>query len=375
MGYAIMRATKMKSQTEINDRYNHDERIFNVTNADPARTPLNEYPVNQLHGRSYYDIYEDTVRMYQMKGTMGTVRKDAVKGIDVFLSFSHADIEKIDINEWVNANVKWLRKEFNPPGGKIHYTDREGNYVTEDVDNVKSVIVHMDEVTPHIHAFIIPIDENGRLNAKKVYGDRNAMIEKQDSYAKAMEKFGLQRGERHSVARHEKTSEYYRRLEKAVDTTLPEPKRGETINEYKARVEDFVKTMAVHHNDELVKKDRENVKSISSLVTSMEGDLKELRAEQKQNANEKAEFETEFKELASVLGVDELSVRDIRTAANLIKEQKTFREAIDTYPDNEKAREIENLYEYMVKWQNGKKRTQTIGFCKDDLKRVNYPGP
>jgi hypothetical protein len=93
----------------------------------------------------------------------------------------------------------------------------------------------MDEHTPHIHATVVPIVTGKRRKANKEQEDgkrsyrkkantvrlcaddvltREKLVTYHDSYAKAMEKYGLQRGVRGSEARHTTTAQYYRDLKR-----------------------------------------------------------------------------------------------------------------------------------------------------------------
>lgn len=97
--------------------------------------------------------------------------------------------------------------------------------------DIISVVLHMDEHTPHIHATVVPIVTGERRKAKKKQTEgkrsyrkkantvclcaddvltRERLVTYHDSYAKAMEKYGLQRGVRGSEARHTTTAQYYR---------------------------------------------------------------------------------------------------------------------------------------------------------------------
>ena len=83
----------------------------------------------------------------------------------------------------------------------------------------------MDETTPHIRAFVVPIVRGERRKKKskeqqtikkqyrkkdpsrpRLCADdvmaRNKLIEYQDTYAEAMKGYGLERGEKGSEARH-----------------------------------------------------------------------------------------------------------------------------------------------------------------------------
>ena len=120
------------------------------------------------------------------------------------------------LNEWCDDNLQWLHRTF----GK---------------ENTVSAVLHMDEHTPHIHATVVPIVTDERRKARKKQADgkrtyrkkanavrlcaddlmsRERLVAYHDSYAKAMAKYGLQRGIRGSEARHTTTAQYYRDLKR-----------------------------------------------------------------------------------------------------------------------------------------------------------------
>jgi hypothetical protein len=139
------------------------------------------------------------------------------------LTGSPEDMKRIEaegrLGEWCEDNMKWLRETFG-------------------AENVVSADLHRDEKTPHIHATVVPIVTGERRKAatkakptdptKKKYRKKPAntvrlcaddvMTRKnlerfQDTYAEAMEKYGLERGIRGSEARHITNLEYYRNIE------------------------------------------------------------------------------------------------------------------------------------------------------------------
>ena len=112
------------------------------------------------------------------------------------------------LDSWIDANLKWLRETF-------------GN------ENLVSCVLHMDEKTPHLHATVVPIVAGERVRRKRegerkyetksgprLSADdvmrRTKLHEYQNSYAAAMEPFGLQRGIVGSTAKHQANSDYYR---------------------------------------------------------------------------------------------------------------------------------------------------------------------
>ena len=115
------------------------------------------------------------------------------------------------LNEWAYANIKWAKRQFDLRGKGI----------------VANAVLHLDEQSPHIHMIVVPVVEMGNkgkrichthvLGAERgqsIYGNPK-MIELQDSYALAMEPFGLVRGERGSHARHQEPASNRKRLAKA----------------------------------------------------------------------------------------------------------------------------------------------------------------
>ncbi len=348
MGYAIMRTVKMKSDKAIMDRYHHDYRIFNVANADPLKE--NEYDLTgNANGRSYLDLYEDTVREMHILGAMKKQpRRDAVKGIDVFLSFSHEDAERMSLEEWTRENIAWLRRSFNPPGGKIHYTDPEtGEEKEAEIDNVKSAVLHLDESTPHIHAWVVPIDDRGRLSAYYYMKDRDAMCDRQDDYAAAMEQFGLTRGERHSVATHEQSSRYYNKLLEAVEAELPSPLPGESIDDYHTRANEFYQTEMVHHRDELRRKDQEIIRIRSGVYD----DRADVISREQELAALENRVNRQSEKLLNISGEDELTDASVRNISRKLRAQTRFETALEEYPDRIKAEQARRNYQEMIDWQ------------------------
>lgn len=159
MGYAIMITDKIKTMGTMTSKYNHNERIAEMTHIIPELTYLNEELVSlpKENGAEigYAKAWEDRIKdlPYYQKHD---VRKNAVLGYEVMMAFSQDGNENIDIDTWKKNSIKWLHDTFDKaPDGK---------------SNVLHAVLHMDETAgPHIHAFIVPIDENGRLNARIIH--------------------------------------------------------------------------------------------------------------------------------------------------------------------------------------------------------------
>ncbi len=104
------------------------------------------------------------------------------------------------LNAWKQANHQWLSEKFG--------------------DRLVRAELHLDEVTPHIHAYLVPLDERGKLNCKSIFGGREKLSKFQDSYAQAMAPLGLERGIKGSRATHTQIRDYYAAVTKEPDLTL-----------------------------------------------------------------------------------------------------------------------------------------------------------
>ncbi len=111
------------------------------------------------------------------------------------------------VEAWREASMAWLRET---------YGER----------NVVAAVLHRDELTPHIQALVVPIDDHGRLNARGfIGGDRGRLSALQDSYHEAVGRLGLDRGVRGSVAEHQTVKEYYAKISE------PTPARGVVLRD------------------------------------------------------------------------------------------------------------------------------------------------
>ena len=213
MGYAVLHLDKAKGADSGMSA--HIERTIQPKNADPKRTHLNRELIQFPEG-----VTSRTQAIQYRLDTAGLKRKigkNQVQAIRILLTGTHEDMVQIEKNgklgEWCQDNIDWLRKTYGD-------------------DNVVSVVLHMDESTPHLHATVIPIVQTERKRKKKEEDVKRTYRKKspaprlcaddvmsrtrlknyQNAYAAAMQKYGLQRGIDGSEAQHISTHEYYRSL-------------------------------------------------------------------------------------------------------------------------------------------------------------------
>jgi len=216
--YAILRIVKMSRNNiqAMKKRCEHVNRVDYADNVNPALSYLNRTVIG-TENANWFDLYKsryDELDFYKIPG-VPKMRKDTIIGLEVVVSMSHDMKDIIDIDEWVEANNKWMQNYF----GK---------------ENVVHSVLHMDESTLHIHYFITPVLD-GKFNGSELLGNKQKFRERHTSYSKAMEPFGLKRGlQRGYRAPHEELAQMYSSLHEI--TNLPEViDGGETAEEYRER--------------------------------------------------------------------------------------------------------------------------------------------
>ena len=101
---------------------------------------------------------------------------------------------------YFNDALKWLRERHG--GANVVYAG-----------------IHRDETTPHMYAYVVPLDEaTGRLNARKWLGGAAALSEMQTEFAQVVgARHGLERGIKGSRAKHERVKRHYGLVNQAAD--------------------------------------------------------------------------------------------------------------------------------------------------------------
>ena len=130
-------------------------------------------------------------------------RKDAVLAIEYLITASPEAMQAKDgraQTAYFDDALKWLR-------------ERHG------AANVVYAGIHRDESTPHMYAYVVPLDEaTGRLNARRWLGGSKALSEMQTDFAATVgARHGLERGIKGSRAKHERVSRHYGLVNRAAD--------------------------------------------------------------------------------------------------------------------------------------------------------------
>lgn len=207
MAYAIARIAKLKGAA-VGAADRHVERLRKTPNSDRTRLGENAHLIGDDT-----PLRELVDRMIEENG--GRPRRDSVECVEVLLEASP---------EYFTEGRDEVNPERVPP-----FAEKAVEFLRERYgENCVKAVLHMDETTPHVQAFVVPIDERGRLNCKRFFGTRELLREFQDAYARKMGPLGLKRGVRGSHASHTEIQKFYGAIRERVPLELklermPEP--------------------------------------------------------------------------------------------------------------------------------------------------------
>lgn len=202
MNYAIMRHSKITSNTQLASVHLHNTRSINVPNSTRPNA------VKRLVGGSekLSTLVNDKIHAAGAK-----VRKNSVLAVEVLLTASpdyfapKKDAKQCfewddkSLHDWYEATRKFLVKKYG--------------------SNLAAVDLHLDEKTPHIHAVVVPLAKKKRklrgkdeyiteyrLDAKNTFSPLE-LSKSQTEYANAVEHLGLNRGMEGSTKKHKALKE------------------------------------------------------------------------------------------------------------------------------------------------------------------------
>ena len=194
-------------------------------------------------------------------------------------------------HEFFESSKKWLEKQY---GSK----------------NVIAVSIHRDETTPHLIAYVVPVDEaTGKLNAKKWLGGRAKMSQMQSDFADQVRDLGLERGIEGSKAKHTRIKEYYAKVnqdevEIQRNVFLPDAEYDEDKYMYAERcvksvLKDLQSDLALAEQTKIA---RQNAQKAQKALIDMQNDvLAYLNAKRHLNENEREELDQMIKIISQKL--------------------------------------------------------------------------
>ena len=185
---AILRVTKLKSGGNVGGSLAHTYRTRPTPNADPARAWANEHSHDGPAGVAQ----ALRARLPEKR------RKDAVIGLEYVIGASPSWFRRkgADDSAYFAQALDWLREKHG-------------------ADNVVGWSIHRDEKTPHLVAYVVPLDAAGKLNAKAFTGGRALLSSMQTDFVRRVaQHHGLVRGIEGSKARHQTVKEWYAQVAK-----------------------------------------------------------------------------------------------------------------------------------------------------------------
>ncbi|NJL78950.1 MAG: DUF3991 domain-containing protein [Richelia sp. SM2_1_7] len=203
MAYAIARVAKLKKANMVGSGA-HTSRFKYVPNADPNKNNI-RFIDNFNCSENLEQIVLNKISQHEQKRK---IRTDAVYCVEILLTASPEYFrpedptnggyyEEEQLQSWFKASEKWLKEKYD--------------------DRIVRAELHLDEMTPHIHAYFVPLDEKGQLRCNHFFDGRQKMRAFQDSYYDAVEHLGLERGIKGSLASHQDIKDFYRIVESGKD--------------------------------------------------------------------------------------------------------------------------------------------------------------
>ena len=213
MNYAILRTAKLKTMGNIGSSLAHSYRTIETPNTDPNLTSKNHHSV----------ATPEAVKQAIQNRLPEKRRADAVLCIEYLITASP---------EWEGWGKSQEAEFFKR--ASLWLMDKHG------AKNVAGVSIHRDVSTPHLVAYVVPIDQKGKLNCKDFLGGRVKLNQMQTDFANTVADLGLTRGKEGSKAKHTTIKEYYHDINHArdfnIETVSPKPEMFESKARYGEKV-------------------------------------------------------------------------------------------------------------------------------------------
>ena len=306
----VCRAQKFKGGSDAAGLNIHDDRkkeSFSNPDIDKSRTHLN---YNLKDCPNYNKAIDKRIKS-GFKGERG-VRSDAVKMVGIMFTASNDFFRGLSAEktrEYFEHCYYWALERYG-------------------AENVIGAKVHMDEKTPHMHFYFVPLTPDGRLSAKEILGEKKGLQQLQDDfYNQVSKKYGLSRGERTDLdnpeskkpKKHEPTKKFKERtafeLEKEINRL--ETKLEDKTEELNKKNDDLGDVEAkIIQGEAVLNSQQEQFKTIRKMIENEEQALKqakntsemEIKAIREEIVKEKQIAE---KEIVNIKETQALNVEDV----------------------------------------------------------------
>lgn len=250
--YAVLHVEPLHQCAEFDKEGAHNFREYQPKNADPSRAHLNQILYGPTSGLA--------AQVKERYGALdATLRKDARRGASMILSAT--------------------RDAFLGPDGQISAERVETfkvlvmSFLRQKYDlALLSIVLHMDERTPHIHAVLIPRQANGKPGYKETFGSKALLKDLQDDFATAMAPLGVIRGKFNSRASHEEVDRYYKRLAD-IEASIPPL---EELGTLEGREQAMTVIVQAQEEAQALREERE---AFLARISAQNAEMERLRAE------------------------------------------------------------------------------------------------
>lgn len=151
MSYLVLHMDKFKKEAirGIQSHNRRERESRSNPDIDYTRSTAN-YELHESASTNYAEAIQRRIDALQLAKA---VRKDAVRMCGLIVTSDRAFFQSLS------------------PEDTRRFFEESKAFLTEFVgaENVVSAMVHMDEKTPHMHFFHVPVTQDGRLNANKIY--------------------------------------------------------------------------------------------------------------------------------------------------------------------------------------------------------------
>ena len=182
MPFAIIRIAKLK-KSNIGGSGSHVSRSRPTLNADRSKLVDNQTLIH--NNDRELPLGEVVAAKIAANHKKRKIRPDAVHCVEFLLTASpeyfrpnnpadYGGYDPTRLDQWKQETVKWLKQEYG--------------------DKIVRAELHLDEATPHIHAFLVPLDERGQLNCRGIFGERKKNVRPSGFVLKCHEASGFAAG-------------------------------------------------------------------------------------------------------------------------------------------------------------------------------------
>lgn len=313
MAFEVYRMEKLPTESKVIYSLKHDldlsyinengEEIFYRKTRDEEKSKFNKYP------------WENKTKEERLKTALAQFRKklpkkkrsNAVLGATAIFSYSHE--AKITPDKYFEQCFEFAKKNFG-------------------ADNIFCWSAHFDETTPHMTVHFVPKDENGNLNARKIFGNKKTLSEWQDKFHNEVgEKFGLERGIKNTFVSHQTLKKFYAKIKNLEQDLsnfeIPKKSLTESWDDYLSRTKEILK---------------DYVKPILKPLTDLQNQLKKLEKREKdlqKEIDEKVKEQTEEERISYQISNSKL----LEEKNDLYKKNKELKEEIETLKTTLKDKE------------------------------------